>query len=219
MASSTPASPPGAAVSGTTARTRRAILDAAVSAYAEDRGASLGEIAKAAGVGRSTLHRYFTDRKALVHALVEDAVESTERCFAEAALDQDSPAEAFGRLVPAMFELGPRLNFLFSETSAAEELWEGTRWEEAHAPVGALFVRGQAAGVFDPGIDADWFVRTLWYLLAAGWEATQEDAIPKHRAIALVTRTLRHGLFSPDRREPDDSAPDGRDPGCSDPDG
>lgn len=184
---------------GTTARTRRAILDAAIGAYAEDRGASLGEIARVAGVGRSTLHRYFPDRAALVRALVEDAVEATERCFAEAALDQDSPEEAFARLVPALFEQSPRLNFLFNETTEVDDLWEGTRWEEVHAPVGALFVRGQAQGVFDPGIDVDWFVRTLWYLLAAGWEAVQEGAMPRHRAIALVTRTLRHGVFAPDR--------------------
>jgi AcrR family transcriptional regulator len=200
MASSTSptsAASPLPAGPGATARTRRAILDAAVNAYAADRGAPLGDIARAAGVGRSTLHRYFADRSALVHALVEDAVTATERCLSEAALDQDSPAEAFQRLVHALFELGPRLNFLFNETTGAEELWEGTRWEEVHQPVGALFVRGQAAGAFDPGIDADWFIRTLWYLLAAGWEATQEGAFPKHRAIALVTRTLRHGLFAP----------------------
>ena len=193
----TPPPSPAPAGSGTTARTRRAILDAAVHAYAADRGAPLGDIAKAAGVGRSTLHRYFADRSALVRALVEDAVTAVERCFAEAALDQDSPAEAFQRLVPALFELGPRLNFLFNETTGSEELWEETRWEQVHAPVGALFVRGQRAGVLDPEIDAEWFVRTLWYLMAAGWEAAQEGAFPKHRAIALVTRTLRHGLFVP----------------------
>ncbi len=40
-------------------RTERAILEAAVSVLARDRAATLPQIAQAAGVGRTTLHRYF----------------------------------------------------------------------------------------------------------------------------------------------------------------
>ena len=38
-------------------RTRRALLDAAVSVLTKDSSASLAEVASVAGVGRTTLHR------------------------------------------------------------------------------------------------------------------------------------------------------------------
>ncbi|WP_159149695.1 TetR family transcriptional regulator, partial [Dietzia lutea] len=47
---------------GARARTRSAILDAAVEVLAEDRQASMADIATAAQVGRTTVHRYFPER-------------------------------------------------------------------------------------------------------------------------------------------------------------
>src|SRR5918995_1052203 len=60
--------------SGVRDTTRRAILGAAASVLARDRAATLAEIAEAAGVGRSTLHRHFADREELVAAAVEDSL-------------------------------------------------------------------------------------------------------------------------------------------------
>ena len=47
---------------GPRTRTRRAILEAAMVVLAENGTASLADIASAAEVGRSTLHRYFPER-------------------------------------------------------------------------------------------------------------------------------------------------------------
>ncbi|MDQ3577436.1 MAG: TetR/AcrR family transcriptional regulator, partial [Actinomycetota bacterium] len=44
---------------GARARTRRAILDAAISVLSRNPAASLAEVAEAAQVGRTTVHRYF----------------------------------------------------------------------------------------------------------------------------------------------------------------
>lgn len=187
-------SPSTAPTPGTTARTRRAILDAAVTALVEDRLASLTDVARAAGVGRSTLHRYFPDRAALLRALADDTREATQRAFEEAALDQGPPREAFRRMVRAFFELGPRMSVLFSELP--DDAWDEAEWESAHDPVAALFVRGQAAGAFDPETDGGWFVRCLWHLSAAGWQAMEEESLPRHQALENVTRTLERGLLT-----------------------
>jgi TetR/AcrR family transcriptional repressor of lfrA len=48
---------PLSAEGGPRSRTRKAILDAAMAVLGEDPGASLGDNAAAAQVGRSTLHR------------------------------------------------------------------------------------------------------------------------------------------------------------------
>ena len=44
-------------------RTRRSLLDAAVFVLSKDSSASLSEVATTAGVGRTTLHRYFPTRE------------------------------------------------------------------------------------------------------------------------------------------------------------
>lgn len=178
--------------SGPRSRTRRAILDAAVDVYATNRGASLSDIADAAGVGRSTLHRHFPDRSALLAAMQEDAISATRRAFTEAALDEGAPSEALQRLVQAYFGLAPRMMFLFTEV--ADDTWENKALEHAHMPIAELIARGQASGEFDSKLSIDWLIRVTWYLVAAGWEAVTEGAMPKHEAIANVVRMLDRGI-------------------------
>ncbi|WP_159029776.1 TetR/AcrR family transcriptional regulator [Streptomyces marincola] len=187
---------------GTLPRTRRAILDAAIGVLAEDRTASLGDVARAADVGRSTLHRYFPDRAALVRALFEDCAEVARRSLADAALDQGPPAEAFGRLVAAMFDLGPRVDFLFAEPQLGDEEWDGELWERAQTPAAMLFERGRAEGYFAADVSLEWFFRSLWYLMSAGWEAITEEGLARHEAVALVTRTLTSGLVARGAADP-----------------
>ena len=183
---------------GTTSRTRRAILDAAYAVLSEDSNASMSDVAKAAEVGRSTLHRYFPDRAALVRALFSDASHAMERTILEAALEQDTPRAAFRRLIRALFELGPRVNFLFTESQFSEGVWDDTAWEAAHTPVGALYERGRREGCFDSEVDVDWFIRVLWYLISAGWEAVSDGTLAKHEALDKTTRTLERGLIAHD---------------------
>lgn len=179
--------------SGPRSRTRRAILDAAVYVYAANRGAAISDVAHAAGVGRSTLHRHFPDRAALLSAMQEDAIAATGRAFAEAALDQGTPSEALHRLVEAYFGLAPRMMFLFTEIPD-DDGWDNDSLERTHMPVAQLFVRGQAAGAFDADLGIDWLIRALWSLVLAGWEAVTEGTMRKHEAIENVVRMLESGI-------------------------
>ncbi|WP_049578557.1 TetR/AcrR family transcriptional regulator [Streptomyces sp. SBT349] len=189
-------SSPAPSAPGTLARTRRAILDAAIRVFAEDRAAPLGEVAKAAGVGRSTLHRYFPDRAALVRGLLDDCTETIEQALAEAALDQGPLSESFRRLLRAFFDVGPRVDFLFNEPLLSAEDWTSPSWEAAHLPAAILFERGKAEGFFAPEMDVEWFFRILWYMMAAGWEAVSEGALARHEALARVTQTMEGGLLA-----------------------
>lgn len=65
--------------SATRERTRKAILDAAVSVFASKPAATLSEIASAAKVGRTTLHRYFPERSDLVDAVAAEATAPSVR--------------------------------------------------------------------------------------------------------------------------------------------
>jgi AcrR family transcriptional regulator len=175
-------------------RTRAAILSASASVLARDRGATLADVADAAGVGRTTLHRYFPDREELVGAVVEDSLAVLGRAVEDAALEQGPPLEAIRRLVSAMVDVGDRLLFLFGDPRVMEG-YEGPAGEDGsdRAVVG-LIERGQAAGVLDPEVSAAWIQHVLWALVYTAAEAAGKGALPRHGVTSTVIRTLEHGI-------------------------
>jgi AcrR family transcriptional regulator len=177
--------------SGVRHRTRRAILGAAASVLARDRGATLAEVASAAGVGRSTLHRYFADREALIEAAVEDSLRALGQSMEDAALDQGPPLEAMRRLVAAMVGVGDRLLFLFGDPRVLEGR---ERPMPTGRPVIELIERGQAEGVFDPEVSPGWVEHVLWALVYTAAEEANNGRLPRHGVTATVIRTLENGI-------------------------
>lgn len=184
--------------SGTRGRTRRAILSAAASVLARNRGATLPEIAEAAEVGRTTLHRYFPDRDGLISAAIADSLEAIGHAVAEAQIDQGTPSEAMRRLVMAHLDVGDRLMFLFGDP----HVMRGHGVVEPAEPPGPdpmikLIERGQSDGVFDPEVRPEWIQHVLWALVYTGIEEVERGRIPRHGVATTVIRTLENGIRSP----------------------
>jgi AcrR family transcriptional regulator len=175
-------------------RTRGAILAAAASVLARDRTATLPDIAEAAGVGRTTLHRYFPDRESLIDAAIKDSIQAIRRSVAEAALDQGSPLDAMRRAVAAMVAVGDRLMFVFGDPRVLEGYRAPAGAVPADDPVLGLIQRGQAEGVFDPEVSASWIQHVLWVLVYRGCEDADRGELPRHGITATVTRTLENGI-------------------------
>ncbi|MFK0258174.1 TetR/AcrR family transcriptional regulator [Streptomyces sp. NPDC090445] len=180
--------------SGTRSRTRRAILGAAAEVLARDRAATLADIAKAAQVGRSTLHRYFPDREVLVRAAVADAYVVIRESVLGAAVDEGPPLEAMRRLVAAMVGAGDRLLFLYGDSTVLEGFEAGGEPDSVDRMVGDLIARGQAEGVFDPDVAVQWIQGTLWALVYAGCDSASRGVLPRHGVAAAVVRTLENGI-------------------------
>lgn len=184
--------------SGTRNRTRRAILTAGATALCRNRAATLADIAEAADVGRSTLHRYFPDREELVTAVIADSIQGLTRSVSEARIDEGPPREAMRRLVAAMVDVGDRLLFLFSDPRTLEGVGQcGDSETREDRSVIELIERGQAAGVFDPHVSADWIQRVLWGLVYTGCEAANDGSLPRHGVTAAVIRTFENGVTAP----------------------
>lgn len=179
--------------STTRARTRRAIVDAAVATLSADHAASLADVAEAAGVGRTTVHRYFPERSDLLAAIGTDVRERIEAATARARLDEGPAPDALDRLCLEYFELGDRLMLL--DDVPQFWAWSGLEEEEDDDPSDrellALVRRGQAEGTLDPDVDSTWLRTVLWSLLYGAWEQTREHDTPKHTALSLCLRTLR----------------------------
>jgi AcrR family transcriptional regulator len=175
-------------------RTRGAILAAAASVLARDRAATLPDIAEAAGVGRTTLHRYFPDRESLIEAAVEDSIQAIYQSVAEAALHQGPSMDAMRRAVAAMVAVGDRLMFVFGDP----RLLQGYRAPDGVVPpsdpVLDLIERGQAEGAFDPEVSASWIQHVLWVLVYRGCEDADRGELSRHGITATVIRTLENGI-------------------------
>lgn len=183
------------AIGGPRTRTRKAILDAAMTVLGDNPGASLGDIASAADVGRSTLHRYFAERSDLlralalhVHALANAAIEHAEP-------DCGPPEEALRRVVECQLDLGPIVPFVFndplinSDPELAAELDTG---DEVIVEVLNRVATQGAAG--PPG----WPRLVFWALLDAGYEAARQGT-PRVQVVDAIMASLTQGTINPNQ--------------------
>ncbi|MCK9795108.1 TetR/AcrR family transcriptional regulator [Isoptericola sp. 4D.3] len=170
---------------GARARTRRAIVEAAVRELAHDAATSLGQIADAAGVGRTTLHRYFPDRAALLDAVGSETVARLTEAHARARLDDGDARTALLRLCPEYLLLGDLLTLFFTGVVPDTVLDEG-----GAAPLAALVARGHREGSIDRELDVDWVVGVVWAQLYLAWATLREGQAARHDIVPMLVRTV-----------------------------
>ncbi len=179
--------------SGAKARTRRAILDAAVEVLTADPAASLADIASAAGVGRTTVHRYFPERADLVTALSSSAMEQVTEAT-ERARPADGPAiEALERVCQEYFDLGRVLTLVFNDP----QQYGSPEWDACSPADKALLEtveRGHVDGTIDPRLSPLWVQNLLWSMLYSAWQHAQDAQVSRHHALDLCLYSIRKTL-------------------------
>ncbi|GAA4008320.1 TetR/AcrR family transcriptional regulator [Allokutzneria multivorans] len=179
---------------GVRARTRRAILEAAAQVFAKDRAASLSVVAGEAGVGRTTLHRYFPDRAALVRGLAYEVVRETGEVLARADLDQGSTWSAIERVVHDFVAMGERYYFLLHEHELDSDTKLTSEDNAALSPFVELLRRGQDEGVLRDDLPVEWLLQVTDALVNAAWVAALEGTLARAEAVRAVMLTLRGGI-------------------------
>jgi TetR/AcrR family transcriptional repressor of mexCD-oprJ operon len=144
---------------GARATTRSAILAAAASVLAARQGASMADIAAAAGIARGTLYRHFPTRESLLRALETAANEEAGRRLAEANLEQVPVDEALARVVRALVAVGEDFIVLLRERRPPEPGFA--------APLVALIERGRANGELRGDVPVATLVESLLVLIGA----------------------------------------------------
>ncbi|HWI22337.1 MAG TPA: TetR/AcrR family transcriptional regulator [Baekduia sp.] len=176
--------------SGAQARTQQAIIDAAVRCLAADFTASLADIADEAGIGRTTLRRYFSERNDLLAAISATALARSSAAIQRARLTEGPALDAVGRFCEEHFEIGdililvldqPQLSRAWSDESTKHALLE-------------LIARGKAEGTIEPEIPPEWAYEMIWTHLYAGMHYKPQDGTSRYGALSLCLTSLKRVL-------------------------
>lgn len=168
-----------------------ALLDAGMRVLAEQPGAGLTHVAKAAGVTRTTLYAHFSSREALEEAIVERAFAETVAALDAAQTEEGDPAEALVRLLDASWSTLERHLGLIATIRVG---LGADRLRHHHQGIGArierLVERGQRAGAFRDDLPASWLVATYFGVVHAASDEVEAGALDAERARAYLAPTL-----------------------------
>lgn len=138
-------------------RVAGAILEgAARTLAAQGPGASMTEVATAAGVARATVYRYFPNRQALLDELGLLALREAHDRISSARIDEVSTEEAISRVVGALIDIGDAFVVLARERARPAEFDRTLA-----GPLAKLFERGQASGDIREDVHVPWLVEAL----------------------------------------------------------
>ncbi len=184
------------------ARTRdedaaKRILDATRTLVAEHgpSGATISEIASAAGVARQTIYRWWPSRTALVTAALVDMTDAGMPYRATGDLVGDLRHHM--RSVAATFAgpAGALIKELVAEAQSDPEAaaaFRSTFFDHRREQARAFFTSATSAGQLDPGEDLDALIYALysplWLALLVGHEDLDDDFADRILATHLVDR-------------------------------
>lgn len=178
-------------------RTRRAILDAAIQLLGENPAASLGEVADAAGVGRTTLHRYFPSRTDLLTELVVDINEQIYQATLRARPDDGLAADAIERLIEEYFDLADLMTFMINVPEFHQSKIDCSETKPDQILLD-LVRRGHEDGSIDPELSPEWIAMELiWTTIFGMWDYVRSGRGTRAEARKMALRTITKAIAAP----------------------
>ena len=139
------------------------ILDAAQAVFVDDPNATLEQVAEKAGLARTTVHRRFSSRQALLDALVNDLNTRYSSAFERARVSTAPPMVALYHLTEMAFDLKVSHPFVISLTPSLNSPGSPALVPAIQEGLDLLFARLHAAG--EIAVDDPPWCRTLYLVL------------------------------------------------------
>jgi len=171
-------------------RAARPLLDVAAAVLVADPAASLAEVAEAAGIGRTTLHKHYATRDDLVRAVGHRAIDLWEQAVGTLTGDDGGLRE----LIAAMIPNGPQLAFLWRTPAFDHDDEIQARWRAAEARCLAVLKQAQDRGMLSAAAADWWLLQTFYALIYTAAESVQAGRLAPHDAPGLVLSTYLHGI-------------------------
>ena len=172
---------------------KRPLLEVVAEVLVARPGASLAEVAQAAGISRTTLHKHYATRDELVRAVALRAVEIWEQAV-DAVAEEPGTEAGLRRLLAAMIESGPQLAFLWRNPSLDPDEEINRRYGEVQRGCLAVVHRAQREGLLAAAVPDWWLLQTIFALTYTAAESVHSGHLAPRDAPDLAVKTLLHGL-------------------------
>ncbi|MGK5672561.1 TetR/AcrR family transcriptional regulator [Micromonospora sp. URMC 106] len=172
-------------------RSIRTIMEAAERVLTANPAATIEQIAEAAGVARTTVHRRFASRDALISRMTRDAWAQIGAAVAAARPATAPPLVALHQATASILEIKSRWPFALGQPSDDPSTVR-TR-EEVHAGCELVLRRAQQAGLVRPDVDLDWTRRVYLALIDETMHGAAEPTGDPDALAARILDTLLHG--------------------------
>ena len=172
------------------------LLDVAAEVLVADPAASLAEVAAAAGIGRTTLHKHYATRDDLLRAVGHRALDLLEQALNEATAAEHADG-GLRALVAALIPIGPQLAFLW-RTPAFDRMKDlDERWLAVEERSLAVLRRAQELGILAADLPDWWLGQMLSSVVYVAASSVQVGRLAPLDAPGLALRTLLRGTGEP----------------------
>jgi TetR/AcrR family transcriptional repressor of mexCD-oprJ operon len=169
------------------------IIEVAAGVLAEREGASMAELAQAAGVSRATLYRYFPNRETLLRALLETAATDLTDRLADARIDDVPVDEAIARVTRALITAASKYRALTKLEKSPTE--EAEADQLLGAPLRKLFRRGKREGVFRADLTLETLLAVYFGMVEGGVRRVIDGEFGVEQASAAITGIYLNGAL------------------------
>ncbi|MDW5596217.1 helix-turn-helix domain-containing protein [Conexibacter stalactiti] len=175
-------------------RNRERVLEAVFALSGDLRDLSLDDIARQAGVGRSTLFRHFPTREELLLAATLRAIEEGREIARAVVADGGTAAEVFVRLSRDIARLAARFRVLHADRQLAARLVEPA---SADDPLLTWIVAAQARGELRRELTPRWIMEMLIALAMASADQLRDPGQDEAVVAAMLAQTLIGAFVAP----------------------